>query len=65
MSWNRDLLHKAKHFATDGSGNVSALCFVRPRRIDMKKASWTTTDAAVTCPRCRKILGLDRGKVGS
>lgn len=56
MSWNRELLHRAKHFANDDTGRVSALCFKRPRAIDMKRASWTTCDAAVTCRRCRDLI---------
>lgn len=57
MSWNRKLLHRAKHFANDETGRVSALCFKKPRAIDMKRASWTTSDKAVTCPRCRAAIG--------
>lgn len=49
-------MHKAKHLANDESGRVSALSFKRPRAIAMKRASWTTSDVAVTCPRCRAML---------
>lgn len=31
---------------------VSALCFDKPRAIDMKRASWTTQASAVTCKKC-------------
>jgi hypothetical protein len=40
----------------DEHGNVSALCFARPRAIDMKRASWTNCDDAVTCPKCLVAL---------
>lgn len=52
----RKVYHRAKHIATDGSGNVSALCFKKPRPIDLKKAMWTTRDDAVTCPACIKAI---------
>ena len=37
-------------------GGVSALCFSRPRAIDMKRATWTTSDSAVTCGRCKALI---------
>lgn len=40
----------------DPKGRVSALCFSTPRAIDMRRASWTLTDAAVTCPKCRALI---------
>ncbi len=33
-------------------GGVSALCFVRPRAINLKSATWTNRDEAVTCKKC-------------
>lgn len=44
------LVHRAGKIRPDGA--VSARCFKRPRAIDMKRASWTTTAAGVTCPNC-------------
>lgn len=38
------------------NGEASALCFVRPRAIDLKKALWTICEEAVTCKRCRKAI---------
>lgn len=38
-------------------GGVSALCFPKPRAIDMKRASWTTSDSGVTCPKCMGLIG--------
>jgi hypothetical protein len=35
---------------------VSALCFKRPRAIDLRVATWTNRDEAVTCPKCLAIL---------
>ena len=40
----------------DPRGRVSALCFPQPRAIDMKRASWTTSDSGVTCPKCRALI---------
>jgi hypothetical protein len=38
-------------------GGVSALCFKKPRAINLSQASWTTKDEAVTCKKCLAILG--------
>lgn len=45
-------IHMAHKVAPDG--NISALCFRKPKAIDMQKASWTLAPEAVTCPKCRK-----------
>jgi len=37
-------------------GGVSALCFATPRAIDMKRATWTISDDAVTCPKCKALI---------
>ena len=37
-------------------GRVSALCFPKPRAIDMKRATWVMSDDAVTCPKCRALI---------
>jgi hypothetical protein len=37
-------------------GGVSALCFVKPKAIDLSKATWTNRDEAVTCPKCLAIM---------
>lgn len=42
-------------------GEVSALCFKRPRAIDMKRASWVLSDSGVTCPKC--LLAINARKV--
>lgn len=47
-------VHKAKHLRADGC--VSALCSKTPRAIDLKRASWTIRNEAVTCPRCLALL---------
>lgn len=41
-------------------GNVSALCFKRPRGVDLKRALWTSSDESVTCPRCIRFMLADR-----
>ena len=40
----------------DPKGRVSALCFAKPRPIDMRRASWTLADAFVTCPKCKALI---------
>lgn len=49
---------KKQHWAAkiSGNGDVSALCFVRPRAINLRLASWTNRKEAVTCSKCLKIL---------
>lgn len=37
-------------------GAVSALCFKRPRKIDLTRSSWTIRDEAVTCSKCLALL---------
>jgi plasmid maintenance system antidote protein VapI len=46
--------HKAAKFRSDGA--VVALCFKRPRAINLAHSLWTIRDAAVTCPKCLRIL---------
>lgn len=48
------IYHRAKKM--NALGQVSALCFVRPRPIDLKRASWTLRDEDTTCPKCRKLI---------
>lgn len=48
------IVHRAKLINSDGV--VSPLCAKRPRAIDLRRASWTNRDGAVTCPRCRKLM---------
>jgi hypothetical protein len=47
------IAHRAS--LVDPQGNVSALCFDRPRAIRMDSEStetWVLRDEAVTCPKC-------------
>lgn len=44
------IYHRAHLMGPDGQ--VSALCFKRPRAIDLRTASWTLRDDEVTCPKC-------------
>lgn len=46
--------HKANKFAS--GGRVSALCFNRPRAINLSRALWTIRDEAVTCEKCLRLL---------
>jgi hypothetical protein len=36
----------------NANGDVSALCFEKPRAINLSRASWTNRKEAVTCPKC-------------
>ena len=62
------IYHKAK--LVDGAGNVSLLCAKTPRKIDLSKELWATSDDAVTCKKCLKLLnhetltGAEDGKEG-
>ena len=51
-------IHRGKH--VDRDGNVSALCFVRKRPINLRKATWTLRDDAVTCKRCLVLIQMVR-----
>jgi len=47
------------HWASkiNSDGDVSALCYVKPRAINYARGqSWTNREEAVTCPRCRRLL---------
>lgn len=47
-----------RHFAhlIRPDGGISALCFLRPRAINLKKASWTNRSSAVTCGKCLEVI---------
>jgi hypothetical protein len=51
-------VHKAKHLRPDGA--VSPLCARTPRAIDLKRATWTLHNDAVTCSRCLAVLHRPR-----
>jgi hypothetical protein len=55
---DRKKYHRADK--SDGRGNVSALCFKRPRPIDLSRALWTTDDRAVTCKKCIALIRVAR-----
>lgn len=48
------IYHMAKLIGQNGE--VSPLCAVWPKPIDMRKATWTIDPSAVTCRRCRAAL---------
>ncbi len=53
---------KPVHFASlmRGDGAVSALCFQKPRAIDLNRAIWTNEARRVTCKKCRAILAKEK-----
>ena len=53
--------HKAAFVGVDGK--VSALCFRRPRAINLGQALWTNRDEAVTCRKCLRIMRPIRTEV--
>jgi hypothetical protein len=50
-------IHMAKGLRDDGA--VTALCFTRPRPINLKAATWTNRLSAVTCEKCLRSLHAD------
>ena len=48
------LVHRAAML--DEFGNASALCFAKPRAINLRIASWTIRDEAVTCEKCKRAM---------
>ncbi|KKL62866.1 hypothetical protein LCGC14_2180880, partial [marine sediment metagenome] len=38
-------------------GGVSALCFSKPRAINLNVARWTILPEHVTCKKCKRMLG--------
>jgi len=45
--------HKAAQ--VNAKGEASALCFKRPRPINLRVACWTNRWEAVTCPKCLRL----------
>jgi hypothetical protein len=58
----RNPFEKTYHMAAkvNDKGDVSALCYTKPRAIDLRKQSWTVRPDAVTCPRCRRVLNQQK-----
>ena len=52
------IVHRAK--MVNARGNVSPLCAKVPRSINLRKATWTNRDDAVTCPRCLAAIRARR-----
>lgn len=49
------------HEIKDG-GAVSALCFKKPRPINLKVACWTIRPEAVTCKKCLQLMPTENYK---
>lgn len=47
------IYHRAHLVSSKG---VSALCFKRPRSINLRQAMWTNRDEAVTCKKCLAMI---------
>lgn len=39
-------------------GHVSAACFGRPKKINLRSALWTTRSDSVTCKKCIKAMSI-------
>ena len=48
------IYHKATQ--VNSSGGVSALCFHKPKAINLARASWTLRDDQVTCKKCQRLI---------
>lgn len=44
-------------------GAMSALCYRRPRPINLRLALWTIREEAVTCPKCKALLETTPGQL--
>ena len=46
------------HFAdlVNQSGDVSALCYKRPRKINLEITKWTIVESDVTCKKCLCLI---------
>lgn len=53
--------HKPVHMAhrISRAGGVSPLCAAAPRRLNLRRATWTNRREAVTCPRCLERLAAE------
>lgn len=49
---------KKYHMAAlmSSKGDVSPLCAVKPRKLNLKRELWTLEKEAVTCKKCLEIL---------
>lgn len=54
MSERVKIVHLAGRISP--TGDVSPRCAVRPRPIDLRRATWTNRPVAVTCRRCLAVL---------
>ena len=48
------IIHRAS--VVRGDGAVSALCYKRPRPINLARTTWTNRNEATTCPKCLAAL---------
>lgn len=48
------IVHRADKI--NANGDVSALCYSRPRKINLAIANWTIVDRHVTCSKCVAAL---------
>lgn len=46
--------HRAKYM--DSHGNTSALCFAKPRAVDLSRETAVLVDGNVTCPKCLALM---------
>lgn len=47
------IIHRADKVSEKG---VSALCYKKPRAINLRSATWTFVDRLVTCPKCKGLI---------
>ena len=51
--------HKAKN---NEKGKVTALCYKDDRPINLMQVTWTNRNEAVTCEKCKNLLGINKNK---
>lgn len=56
------IIHRANKI--NANGDVSALCYSKPRKINLAISIWTIRDDAVTCPKCLALLGQNPSPEG-
>jgi len=55
------LIHHADKVSP--GGQVSARCFDPPHAINLRRATWTFREEAVTCIKCRRVIEAARGEL--
>jgi hypothetical protein len=52
------VIHLAK--LVNPRGDISPLCAAHPRKLNLKRESWSLVDEFVTCPKCQALLSAQK-----